>query len=30
VSAISGRGSAASKKLKERAFDAVRAPVAGW
>ncbi|TMA25782.1 MAG: VWA domain-containing protein [Deltaproteobacteria bacterium] len=30
VSAISGRGSAASKKLKERTFDAVRAPVAGW
>lgn len=30
VNAISGRGSAASKKLKERAFDAVRAPVSGW
>jgi Ca-activated chloride channel family protein len=30
VGAIDGAGSAASKKLKQRAFDAVRAPVAGW
>lgn len=30
VSAIDAPGSAASKKVKERAFDAVRAPVAGW
>jgi Ca-activated chloride channel family protein len=30
VSAIGAPGSAASKKLKERAFDVVRAPVAGW
>jgi hypothetical protein len=30
VRAISGRGSAMSKKVKEQAFDAARAPVAGW
>jgi Ca-activated chloride channel family protein len=30
VNAIDGRGGAASKALKEKAFDAVRAPVAGW
>ncbi len=30
VSAIDAPGSAASKKVKERVFDAVRAPVAGW
>jgi len=30
VGAIEGAGSAASKKLKQRVFDAVRAPVAGW
>jgi len=30
VAAIDGRGSAASKSVKQKAFDAVRAPVAGW
>jgi len=30
VGAIEGAGSAASKKLKQRVFDAVRAPVSGW
>jgi hypothetical protein len=30
VKAIDAPGDAASKKLKARAFDAVRAPVAGW
>jgi Ca-activated chloride channel family protein len=30
VSAISRAGDASAKKLKERAFDAARAPVAGW
>src|SRR3989442_4499563 len=30
VGAIEGAGGAASKKLKQRVFDAVRAPVAGW
>jgi hypothetical protein len=30
VQAIDGRGSAMSKKVKEQAFDAARAPVAGW
>jgi Ca-activated chloride channel family protein len=30
VQAIDGRGSAMSTKVKEQAFDAARAPVAGW
>ena len=30
VSSIQGAGGAASKALKQKAFDAVRAPVAGW
>ena len=30
VEAIDAMGDAASKKLKARTFDAVRAPVAGW
>lgn len=30
VSAIDGPGGAASKALKQKAFDAVRAPVRGW
>ena len=30
VQAIEGAGSAAGKRLKEKAFDAARAPVAGW
>jgi Ca-activated chloride channel family protein len=30
VAAVDRAGGAASKKLKERAFDAVRAPVKGW
>jgi hypothetical protein len=30
VMTIDSAGDAASKKLKAKAFDAVRAPVAGW
>jgi hypothetical protein len=30
VAAVDRAGGAASKKLKEKAFDAVRAPVKGW
>ena len=30
VNAIDAPGGVASKKLKSRAFDQVRAPVAGW
>lgn len=30
IASISGAGGAASKSVKQKAFDAVRAPVAGW
>jgi len=30
VDAIQSSGDAAAKKVKEKAFDAVRAPAAGW
>ena len=30
VQAIQSNGDAAAKKVKEKAFDAVRAPAAGW
>jgi hypothetical protein len=30
VMAIDARGDAASKQLKAKTFDAVRAPVSGW